>query len=118
MMAMKRMSTLANHLTPEQRALEQNLFKYKEESARVRPNSFSVTYSILNIHIPRQQEIMENTTILHHHNEEHPESPSLPSPNQVDKMKKADDISLENRTVEPHGQQLAGVSLGSKGKGV
>ena len=36
MMAMKRMTTLASHLTPEQRALEQDIFKYKEESEKVR----------------------------------------------------------------------------------
>jgi hypothetical protein len=35
MMAMKRMSTLAHHLTPEHRALEQDLFKYKQESEKV-----------------------------------------------------------------------------------
>ena len=36
MMAMKRMTALAHHLTPEQRALEQDVFKYKEESEKVR----------------------------------------------------------------------------------
>ncbi|KIM74076.1 hypothetical protein PILCRDRAFT_80421 [Piloderma croceum F 1598] len=36
MMAMKRMTTLASHLTPEQRALERDIFKYKEESEKVR----------------------------------------------------------------------------------
>jgi hypothetical protein len=40
MMAMKRMTTLASHLTPEQRALERDIFKYKEESEKV-PFSFS-----------------------------------------------------------------------------
>ena len=41
MMAMKRMTTLASQLTPEQKALEQDLFKYKEESEKVR---FLLTY--------------------------------------------------------------------------
>lgn len=96
---MKRMSTLAhnNHLTPEQRALGENLFQYKEESAR---------------------EVMENTTILHHHNEEHPPSPGSPPPKQVDKMKKVDDISVDNPSADPPVQELAGVTLGGKGKSV
>jgi hypothetical protein len=61
---------------------------------------------------------MENTTILHHHNEGQPESPGLPSPKQVDKMKKVDDISVDNRNAEPPVQELAGVSLGAKGDSV
>jgi len=64
MMAMKRMSTLANHVSSE-RAL---LFKYKEESER---------------------EDMETANILHHHNERHPDSAH---PEQA-QMKKVDDIS-------------------------
>jgi calcium/calmodulin-dependent protein kinase I len=43
MMAMKRMTTLANHLTPEQKALEHDLFQYKEESEKVR---FLLIYSL------------------------------------------------------------------------
>ena len=45
MMAMKRMTTLASHLTPEQRALERDIFKYKEESEKV-PFSFSAGVQI------------------------------------------------------------------------
>lgn len=45
MMAMKRMSTLANHhLTPEHRALEQDVFKYKEESEQVCASTFLLKY--------------------------------------------------------------------------
>ena len=45
MMAMKRMSTLANHhLTPEHRALEQDVFKYKEESEQVCASTFPLKY--------------------------------------------------------------------------
>jgi len=95
MMAMKRMSTLAqNHLTPEHRELGETVFKYKEESAK---------------------EIMENTTILHHHNAQ-PDSPGAPSPDRVNK--KVDDISLNKHGVEPPVQALAGVTLGNNGKGV
>jgi serine/threonine protein kinase len=95
MMAMKRMSTLAqNHLTPEHRELGETVFKYKEESAK---------------------EIMENTTILHHHNAQ-PDSPGAPSPDRVNK--KVDDISLDKHGVEPPVQALAGVTLGNKGKSV
>jgi hypothetical protein len=36
---MKRMSTLANNISPERKALANDLYKYKEESERVRPIS-------------------------------------------------------------------------------
>lgn len=58
---------------------------------------------------------MENTTILHHHNDD--QSEQLP-PSEADKMKKVDDISLDNHGAEPPVQQLAGVSLEGKGKSV
>jgi len=88
MMAMKRMSLLAHHLTPEQRALEQDVFKYKEESAK---------------------EVMENTTILHHHNLAHPDTPR--SPGQANELKKVDDISVDRKNPEPPVQELASTSL-------
>jgi len=99
MMAMKRMSTLAHHFTPEQRALEEDLFQYKQES---------------------EKELMENTAILHHHNQTHPDSPLSPrSPPVVNQMKKVDDISVDNHNPEPPVQELAGTSLqDDKGKTV
>jgi len=93
MMAMNRMSTLANHHSAERRELANDLFKYKEESER---------------------EVMENADILHHHNETHPDSPR--SPKFVDKMKRIDDIALDRRNPDPPVQELAGVSLDSKVK--
>ena len=45
MMAMKRMSLLAHH-TPEHRALEHDLFKYKEESEKVRLDSIVCFYIV------------------------------------------------------------------------
>lgn len=52
---------------------------------------------------------MENTTILHHHNQAHPDSPR--SPALVNQMKKVDDISVDNHTTEPPVQQFAGTTL-------
>jgi len=60
---------------------------------------------------------MENTVVLHHHNQEHPDSPR--SPELVDRMKKVDDISVDNHNPNPPVQELAGVSLNDgKGKSV
>lgn len=59
------------------------------------------------------QEVMENTTILHHHNEgQPPESPR--SPGEVDKLKKVDDIS---KSPQAPVDEFAGASLEDK-KGV
>jgi hypothetical protein len=60
---------------------------------------------------------MENTVVLHHHNQVHPDSPRTPE--QVDRMKKVDDISVDNHNPEPPVQELAGASLNDgKGKSV
>jgi len=62
-----------------------------------------------------QQELMEDTVVLHHHNQVHPDSPHTPrSPELVDQMKKVDDISVNNRNPEPPVQELAGASLEDK----
>lgn len=47
MMAMKRMSMLANHLTPEQHQLNEEVFQFKQES---------------------EKESLEHADVLHHHN--------------------------------------------------
>jgi hypothetical protein len=57
---------------------------------------------------------MENTVVLHHHNQVHPDSPRTPG--QVYEMKKADDISFDNHAPEPPVQQLASATL-EDGKG-
>ncbi|KAF7972729.1 hypothetical protein HWV62_41555 [Athelia sp. TMB] len=93
MMAMRRMSTLASsHLTPEQRELNDKVFKMKEESAK---------------------EDMENATVVHHH--DHDEEAS--SSESLDKLKKVDDIAEQHAAAaEPPVQQLAGASLNDKSK--
>jgi serine/threonine protein kinase len=54
MMAVKRMTTLTTVLTPEAQTLTESVRKYKEESAR---------------------EVMENMSVVHHHNYQHPSEP-------------------------------------------
>ncbi|KAI5980991.1 kinase-like domain-containing protein [Pisolithus marmoratus] len=49
MMAMKHMSALAAHLSPEHQKLNDDLFKYKQES---------------------EKEVLEHTDVIHHHNAE------------------------------------------------
>jgi hypothetical protein len=63
---------------------------------------------------------MENTTIMHHHNQAHPDTPLSPrSPAMVNQMKKVDDISVDNHNPDPPVQELAGASLeDGKGKSV
>jgi hypothetical protein len=63
---------------------------------------------------------MEDTAVLHHHNQTHPDSPHTPrSPELVGQMKKVDDISLNKRIPDPPVQELASASLeDGKGKSV
>ena len=48
-MAMRRMSTMASHLSPEQHKFNEDLYKYKQES---------------------EKEVLENMNVIHHHNAE------------------------------------------------
>lgn len=62
MMAMKRMSMMAQHLTPEQHQLNEDVYKYKQES---------------------EKESLEHADVLHHHNADvnsQHEATLLPSP--------------------------------------
>lgn len=47
MMAMRRMSTMASHLSPEHHRLNEDVFKYKQES---------------------EKEVLEHMNVIHHHN--------------------------------------------------
>lgn len=55
MMAMKRMSTLAAHLSPEHQKFNEDLFKYKQES---------------------EKEVLEHVDVIHHHNAEQDPAPT------------------------------------------
>lgn len=71
--ALNRMQALAgSHLNAEAQELSQNLAKYKEES---------------------EKEVMEDASIMHHHNLEHPSESS-----SLEEIKKTDDISVDNST--------------------
>ncbi|KIJ64791.1 hypothetical protein HYDPIDRAFT_111396 [Hydnomerulius pinastri MD-312] len=71
MMAMKRMSTLAHHLSPEQQQLNDDVFKYKQES---------------------EKEVLENIDVIHHHNADLEEGKK----EEKEKLKVEDDISIQN----------------------
>ena len=74
MMAMKRMSTLRHHLSPEAQRLGEDVFNYKQESER---------------------EIMEDMHVVHHHNADGSGHHSRSSSSVV-RDKQLDDISVNN----------------------
>jgi len=92
MMAVKRMSSLASQLDPNAESLQQNLAKYKEES---------------------EKEVMEDATVLHHHNVDNNGSPHLSTKSfhsqSSEKLKQVDDISAKDE--EPVIKAMANASI-------
>lgn len=59
---------------------------------------------------------MENTEILHHHNEGQTPPDTPRSPGLVDKMKKVDDISVDQHSLQAPVAEMAKTTLDDKGK--
>ncbi|KAK0469381.1 kinase-like domain-containing protein [Desarmillaria tabescens] len=92
--ALNRMTALAgnSHLDPQKQELSDNVRLYKEESAK---------------------EVMENASIMHHHNMNHPTESSL---DIRQSLKKTDDISVDGKNSDTLTSKLAKVSLDAKDK--
>jgi len=99
--AMNRMASLA-HSHPEAALIRENLYKYKEESARVRFWRWIILYWCLCLGI---QEVMEDASITYM--QQH-------SSDDVEKAKKTDDIPVDVAT--DLGSKLAKASLDAKDK--
>ena len=79
MMAMKRMTSLASGLNPAQQTLTKNIIQYKEESEKASrphpPSALSLfreraQQNFTDLFI--KQEVMEEVSVGHHHNIQHP----------------------------------------------
>ncbi|EGO01237.1 hypothetical protein SERLA73DRAFT_179369 [Serpula lacrymans var. lacrymans S7.3] len=83
MMAMKRMSTLRHHLSPEAQKLGEDVYNYKQES---------------------EKEVMEHTHVIHHHNEHHGENGHDHA--EKEGLQRINDVSAEGdseeKLVNPH----------------
>jgi hypothetical protein len=92
MMAMKRMTTLAHHLSPEAQKLGEDVYQFKQES---------------------EKEVLEDMHVIHHHNadEEH----RIKAQDDISIAKGPNGTVLESNGVT---EKLAAVSLAAKSGGV
>ncbi|KAH7912858.1 Pkinase-domain-containing protein [Hygrophoropsis aurantiaca] len=109
MMAMKRMSTLRHHLSPEAQQLNEDVYQFKQESEKARW-FFLNSRDWPDIYLfPDSQEVLEDINVIHHHNADNDHSTdevtsgkaSLDSTKQrleKDTLKQVDDLSIDKTT--------------------
>ena len=90
MMAMKRMSMMAHHLTPEQHQLNEDVFQFKQES---------------------EKESLEHADVLHHHNADHRDSTLQPIPTSGDteQPKVEENASVAQGSADPSSDDVPSV---------
>jgi calcium/calmodulin-dependent protein kinase I len=92
MMAMKRMSTLAHHLSPEAQKFGEDLYQFKQES---------------------EKEVLEDMNVIHHHNAD--EERQLKAQNDIFVAKGPNGKAVEGNDVA---DKFAAVTLAAKLGGV